>query len=138
MVKGIIIAPCSATLIYVVLGFFVSDARIQYGVAAAVLLMLLYLAVFSENIRFELEPDGTFRYFQKGKLRNSFRLEDCLVGYSRKSEGTSHDILLQVVCLENGQEETIDCSPIGLRRFEKMFQEIKGHTKEEAEVSAGV
>ena len=136
MLKGIIGAPLAGVLVFFVLNMFVRDPRIQLGVPVLVMLAILYISIFSENVRFEVDGDGTFRYYKKGKLRETYRMEDCVVGYRRSSDGglfASHDINLQVLTAD-GRETFIDCSPIGPRRFEQMYQQLRAHTSEGPEV----
>ncbi|MDL2233875.1 hypothetical protein LJC63_09920 [Ruminococcaceae bacterium OttesenSCG-928-L11] len=136
MLKGIIGAPFGGLVVYIALSFFVEDQRIVTGISAFICLLILYFSIVSESIRFELDNDGTFRYYKLGRVKHTFQLEDCLVGYHRRSEAGllgDHNIDLQIVT-EDGQETIIDCSPIGLRRFERMYESMKQYTNEEPEV----
>jgi hypothetical protein len=136
MVKGLVIAPCSAFVLYLVVSAFIQNAVILYGVPLLVFVILIYSALFGENIRFEVDG-GELRYYKRGKLKNSFQLAGCRVGYRRKSETgllASHDISLQIIQTENGEETFIDCSPIGPRQFERMYALMKSKTPEEPEV----
>jgi hypothetical protein len=85
LIKGIIIAPFGGLAAAIVLHFFLS-IFISYIVGGAITAILLYMAIFSENIRFELDGDGTFRYFKKGALRNTFNLPEYRIGYYAKTE----------------------------------------------------
>ena len=134
MLKGLLMAPCTAVLVFFVLNMFVGNSLILYGVPVLVFIVLIYMALFSENIRFELDGDGTMRYFKKGKLKKTYKLEEYLLGYHSKSDGTGHDISLRILHVESGEEESIDCSPIGARRFSDMYSSLKAHTNEEPEV----
>ena len=127
-------APCAAVVAYIGLNIFISDPLFLLGIPTLVFLMLLYLAIFSENIHFELDDEGTLRYYKRGKLKNTYNLESCLVGYHSKSDGTSTDISLHIHDMRNSLEEIIDCSPIGERQFQDMYAKLKGFTKEEPEV----
>ena len=134
MLKGFLMAPCSAVLVYFVLNIFVDSTLILFGVSVLVFAVLLYVAVFSENIRFELDEDGTLRYFQKGRLKKTYKLEEYLLGYYSKSDRLTTDITLRILHAESGEEESLDCSPLGERNFHNLFTSIKAHTKEEPEV----
>ena len=135
MFKGILMAPCSAVLIFFFLSLLnVRNNLLLFGIPGLIFLALLNMALFGENIRFELEQDGTLRYYRKGRLRSTFVLENCLLGYSSKSDGSDHDITLRIFDTESGGEESIDCSPIGRRRFADMYEAMKAFTKEEPEV----
>lgn len=136
MVKGLILAPFGAVLVYIIGGFFTENMTLLGAVAAAVFLLLVYMAIFSENIRFELEDSGTLRYYKKGSLKHEFDLSNCAAGYRRKSERGllgSHDITLEIADLSTGQEFFLDCSPLGLGGFERMFAGIESHTPKQEE-----
>jgi hypothetical protein len=137
MVKGIIFAPCAAALVYVVSYNFTDRFFVIWGLSAFVFFLLIYMAVFSENIYFELTSDGKLRYFKKGNLLKTFDLSKCNVGYHRRTETTvfilsSHDITLRI--LQDGSEEEIDCSPIGLTQFTEMFEQIEKFSANKIEV----
>jgi len=133
MLKGIVIAPCTAALIYFALNFFLDDVRIIYGASALIFISLVYIAIFSENIRFELE-DSTLRYFKKGKLRHTYPLEECRVSYHSKSDGTGSDITLYITHTASETQNIIDCSPLGSRKFNDMYAKMKACTREDPEV----
>lgn len=137
MLKGIISAPCAGLLVFFAAGFFINDIRIVYGISVLVCLLVLFISVFSENIRLELDKNGELRYYKGGRLRGSYALEHCVVGYHRESDTgllASHDIKLHILDVTSGEELDVDCSPLGLLRFEEMFTEIKQHTKDEPEI----
>jgi hypothetical protein len=74
LVKSIIIAPFTMVLVYIIAHLLLpTQACIVLGAAAGA--VLLYMAFFSENIYFELDDDGAFRYFKRGRQENglSFR-----------------------------------------------------------------
>ena len=134
MIKGLVMAPCAAVLVYIVLSIFVDNYMILLGVSALVFLAILYITIFSENIRFEVNDDGTMRYFKKGKPQKIYILEEYRFGYNSKSDSISSDIILNILHIESGEEEYIDCSPIGLRKFSDMYEKLKKYSKEETEV----
>ena len=134
MLKGIIMAPCAAVVAYFILNIFINNTMAVLGIPALIFIALIYMAIISENIRFELEPNGTMRYFKKGKLRKIYNLEEYLIGYRSQSDGAGSDITLHIVHAESGTEEHIDCSPIGSRKFSNMYTQIKSYSKEEPEV----
>jgi hypothetical protein len=127
MIKSFVIAPVTGLfvggLMYYFAGVFIG---VLAGLAAGA--ALLYMTFFSENIYFELDEDGSFRYFKKGTLRNSFAIQRCNVGYYRKSERGllgSHDIRLKILDPEAGEDEIeIDCSPLGVSGFHEMFERL--------------
>lgn len=137
MVKGLILAVFAGFAGYFITGFFTQDLRLIYGIPAALFLILTWLALVSENIRFELEPGGQLRYFKRGRLKHSCQLKNCGAGYRQRSENGifgSHDITLNLVDMETAQQTSLDCSPLGPSRFERMFRAIEGHTATQPEV----
>lgn len=141
MIKGIVIAPCTAMVVYLIMRFFVANRLVLVGVPLLLFAILLFMALFSENIKFEIDSKGKLTYYKMGKCVHSFHLPDCSVGYRRSSETSfppSHDIQMDICNLQDGSEETIDCSPLGLGRFEEMYAEIGRYSADEPEVlSAG-
>jgi hypothetical protein len=135
MIKGIIISPLSGILVFLLAQIFLPiPLCVVLGIATAA--ALIYMTVFSENIYFELEDDGTFRYFEKGSLKNTFELSKCRIGYYRKTEWGifgSTDINLNI--LDTGGEETgIDAGPLGAGQFEGMFKEMEKYAIKDVEV----
>jgi hypothetical protein len=135
MVRGIIISPFTGILVFVLAQIFLSiplSAAAGIGTAA----VLLYIAVFSENIHFELEDNGTFRYFQKGALKHTFKLSECRVGYYRRTEWGilgNNDISLKILD-DEGDETNIEAGPLGTGQFEDMFEEMEKHAIQNIEV----
>ena len=137
MIKGLVTAPFSGLVVYIVARWLFTDSDLWAGGAAVLtFLALLYIVVFSENVYFELAPNGTFRYYKRGKLQSSHNIPKCAVGYRRESTtgfmGTD-DITLWIQ--EEGKEEVdIDCSPLGASRFDKMFGELETFSQNKPEV----
>jgi hypothetical protein len=126
LIKGIIIAPFGGLVAAIILHFFLS-AFISYITGGAITAILLYMAIFSENIRFELDGDGTFRYFKKGALRNTFNLSEYRIGYYAKTESGvfgNNDIQLKLLNTE-GEETDIEATSLGTSRFYSMFAEME-------------
>ena len=140
LIKGIVSAPAAALLVFAVLTYFSDNPLIVLGIPCAILLLVLYMSLFSENIFFELDETGKFRYFKRGRLKKEYNLRRCLVGYRMKSESGiwgNHDITLQIQALdapENPFDDYIDCSPLGPGRFDAMFDRMRQFTGEQAEV----
>jgi hypothetical protein len=126
MVKSIVQAPLSGVLVFFITQIFLPvPVCLILGLAAAGI--LLYMAFFSENIFFELEDDGVFRYFKRGRPENTFDLKNCRIGYYRKSESGfsgNHDINLRILDGE-GNEASIDAAPLGVTGFYEMFEEMQ-------------
>jgi hypothetical protein len=142
LIKGIIIALFTGFVIYIVLSWFISNAVAGLGIPALVALAILYITVFSEDIYFELEPDGVLRYYKRRIIQNTFDLKNCYIWYQRKSETgfpPSHDITLKV--LNTGAEDGevwIDCSSLGLDQFNEMFTTMEEFAlKDKSVLSAG-
>jgi hypothetical protein len=135
LVKGIIISPLSGILVFFLAQIFLSVpicAVLGILTAAA----LLYMTVFSENIYFELESNGTFRHFKKGTLKNTFDLSKCSIGYYRRTEWGlfgNNDIDLKIMDAE-GKETNIEAGPLGTAQFEDMFEEMEKFTINDKEV----
>jgi hypothetical protein len=135
MIKGIIISPLSGILVFFLAQIFLPVPLCAVlGIVTAVALM--YMAVFSENIYFELEDDGTFRYFKKGTLKNTFELSKCRIGYHRRTEWGifgNNNIDLDILDAE-GEKTGIEAGPLGTRQFEDMFGEMEKYAIKNIEV----
>jgi hypothetical protein len=137
MFRGVIISPLSGILVYLLAQIFLPVTLCAVlGIVVAALLM--YMAVFSENIHFELEDNGTFRYYKKGTLENTFELSKCRIGYYRKTEWGifgNNNIDLKILDAK-GEETKIEAGPLGTGQFEDMFEEMEKHTIKNVEVLA--
>jgi hypothetical protein len=125
MIKGVIYAPFSAIVIVIIVSFFTVNRFILYGLAAAVFLAMLYIALISSNIYFEVTPDGKLRYFKGGSLKQSFDIAKCGVGYYRKSDSgflQSHTLWLKILPEGRTKEIQVDCDALGLNRFMEMYE----------------
>lgn len=130
-IKSILLAPFAALGIFFVVIFALQffslgemDVYLVVGLPALALLIGLYMAFFSENIKFEIEPEGECRYYKAGKLKKKWDLKRCTVGYRHKTTtsrgSTTHDIDFKIRD-EAGAEESVDCSALGPTRFQAMF-----------------
>jgi hypothetical protein len=139
--KGMVIALFTGAAAYIITGLFTGSALFGLGIPILVTLAILYITVFSEDIYFELEPDGLFRYYKRRILQNTFDLKHCYVSYYRKSEGgfpPTHDITLTIVDAAEGGETGFDCAPLGLDQFNEMFAEMENFAlKDRTVLSAG-
>jgi len=137
MLKGIIIAPFSGIVLFIVAQILLPTLVCAVlGVAAAAL--IVYITVFSENIYFELDDDGVFRYFKKGTLQNTLDLSKYKVGYHRKTDWGilgNNDIRLQFLSAE-GEESEIDAGPLGTTQFNEMFESMEKYAIKDVEVLA--
>jgi hypothetical protein len=139
--KGMVIALFTGAAAYFVTGLFIGSALFGLGVPILVTLSILYITVFSEDIYFELEPDGVFRWYKRRILQNTFNLTQCYIAYHRRSEGgfpPTHNITLTIADTAGGGETGLDCAPLGLRQFNEMFAVMEHFTmKDRAVLSAG-
>jgi hypothetical protein len=128
MIRGVIIAPFGGLAIFIVGQIFLPALLcVILGIGAVAL--LAYWAIFSENIYFELDDDGTFRYFKRGKVQNTFNLSKYKIGYYRKTEwgilGDNHiDLKLYD---EQGEETDIEAGPLGTSPFNEMFENMENY-----------
>lgn len=91
-----------------------------------VLVGMVLSAIFSENIAFEIYPDGKMRYLQKGKLKKEYNIAECQFGYKQVSgRNTATNITLDIG-LPDGEVEHIDVSPLGTMKFFKMYEHLGG------------
>jgi hypothetical protein len=135
MIKGIIVAPFGGLFVFL-LAQILLPVPLCAVLGVAVTAIIVYIAVFSENIYFELDNDGTFRYFKKGTLQNTFELSKYRTGYYRRTEWGifgSNDIKLKLLDAE-GKETGIDAGPLGTAQFDEMFKEMGKYAIKDVEV----
>ena len=133
--KGIIATPFSALVAFIITQIFL-PVPVCAVLGIAVGLALAYLTIFSENIYFELDENGSFRYFKNGKLRNEFELSKYRIGYYRKTESGflgNVDIDLKLMDSE-GEETSIDAGPLGTPQFDEMFEQMEKFAIKDIEV----
>lgn len=139
---SLVLAVCGAVaatvIAWFVLSFFPAVGGavalfVPLGLGLLVLVGMVYSALFSENIRFELEADGAFRYFKRGTLQQSYQLAQCTVGYTQKSgRNMTTDLELKIVD-ETGHQHRIDGTPLGHAQFHYMFEAMAAHSPKEVE-----
>ena len=137
LIKSLTVAIFAPAFVFFIVLMFSSSYFVPAIVAGLVFIFAFYTSLFSENIRFVIE-NGEFKYFKNGKLKETFILKETNFRYRIKSTsdgtGTSHDINLYVSKLSDIKdtdeisETLIDCSPIGIRKFEKMFDLLGGES----------
>jgi len=84
-----IYSPGAALVVMGVVGVFTHDPIFIYGLPAVSFAAMLYYALVSSNIYFELLPDGRLRYYKSGKLKQTFDAQpnkSYLLGYDKESE----------------------------------------------------
>jgi hypothetical protein len=84
--KGMVIALFTGAAAYIITGIFTGSALFSLGIPILVTLSILYITVFSEDIYFELEPDGLFRYYKRRILQNTFNLKHCTSPITEKAK----------------------------------------------------
>ena len=132
---SMIIAVFGSAALFFVVSMFTRNSYILFSIPGVVLLMSVYMAVFSENIRFEIQEEE-FKYIKRGKVRNTFDLRNCYSGYKvRTSDGSADNIQLYLVEKNTNQAEeiSIDCTALGVNKFYKMYEDIKKFTEEKPE-----
>jgi hypothetical protein len=133
LIKGIILAPFGGLFVFIVVRFFTRNPLIGWGLPVLAAAALIYMALFSEDIYFEIDDSGEFRYFKRRTLQKSLNLKSCLVGYRRKSESGilgNHYITLRILDTEGDNEEyNVDCGPLGVNRFHSMYQRMESLAK---------
>ena len=125
---GIVGVAFGGVAAVIVGGFFIDDQTVLIAVTAAVCAVILLATILSESIAFTITPEGQFAYFKYGKIQHYFDLKHCYVGYfSKTSDTIDRNISLRI--LPEGKDETdmvfIDASPLGKKRFEKMFAQME-------------
>ena len=126
MLVGFIAAPVAGIGAVIICSFFISDQIALGAIGAIAFMMILLLTIFGERVTFTISADGQFSYYKRKKRKHQFDLKRCQVGYSLKSsDSIEYNIRLRI--LPEGQTETvdIDASPLGWRRFEKMFKQME-------------
>jgi hypothetical protein len=134
LVKGLITVPFGGLVIFIIAQIFlpVPICGVLGVVAAAA---IAYITVFSEAIYFELDDDGTLRYFKRGTLQNTYELSKYRVGYHRKTEwGILGNNDIQLKFLDTaGKESELDAGPLGTTQFDEMFAAMEEHAIKDVE-----
>ena len=126
LIKGIVMTPFGALAAFLITQIFL-PVPVCAIIAIAIALVLGYLTIFSENIHFELDENGVFRFFKNGKLQKEFELSKYRIGYFRKTEMGflgSVDIDLKLVDYQ-GEETSVDAGPLGTSQFDEMFEHME-------------
>jgi hypothetical protein len=127
MIQGLIVTPFGGLAVFIIAHIFIPSLWlcILLGLAAAA--FLAYSTILGENIHFELDDNGTFRYFNRGQLKNTFELSKYSIGYHRRTERGflgNNTIRLKLVNSE-GEETEIEAGPLGTTQFNTMFEEME-------------
>jgi hypothetical protein len=135
MIKGIILAPFAGLAVFV-LGQIILPFPLCIVLGLAAAAFIVHTTVLGEDIYFELDDNGLFRYFCRKKEKNTFELSKFHLGYFRKTEWGilgNNTIRLKLVNQE-GEETEIDAGPLGTTQFYKMFEEIEKFAIKDTEV----
>jgi hypothetical protein len=151
LLASLIFAPCAAFAVFFVGNMFVQNKMVLGGVVIAIFLFLTYAAVTTGDVRIELE-NARLRYFEKGKLREDFKLQNCAARYDIAPQAgfpRTYEIKLYIRRLnkkirekekgkskekEKEKEIMLDCSPIGPKQFKQLFELMEQQMgKEETE-----
>lgn len=117
MIWALVGAPIGGLIVWGISTYFLSQTM-AVALGIFITLISVYINVFSDNIKFEVE--GTkFRYYKRNKLVKEYELTAAEVGYNIKQSNTADDMNLRI----NG--DVIDCAPLGLIQFKNMYAEIE-------------
>ena len=133
LIKSLGLAVLGPIVLAIIIYFFTENMMIIIIPPAIVGLWLLKLAIFSENIRFEIEKTGQFRYIQRNEIKLNINLSEYYCGYRAKtSDGSADNLTLSLLKVDGkSEEERIDCTALGLSKFYKMYDLIESYTKKE-------
>jgi hypothetical protein len=139
LVKGLITVPFSGIFVFIVAQIFLPVVICGVlGVVAAA--AIAYVTIFSEAIHFELDDDGTLRYFKRGTLQSTYELSKYRLGYHRKTEWGilgNNNIRLKFMDTD-GKESEVDAGPLGTTQFDGMFAAMEGYAiKDVEQLTAG-
>lgn len=132
LISSLVVAIVTGAVLYFVIGIFTDNPWIYMGISGAIFLLLLHGAFFSENIRFEVEG-SEFRYYQKGKLKDTVELTKAMIGYDIKTTNGSADYIYLLMNVDNVEQKSIDATSIGLTKFYKMYDVLKQYAKEKGD-----
>ena len=123
--KNIVYAVAGSLVVMLVASWFLSGAvAVVLGVAVA--LLIVYFAVYRDNIRVTVDGD-TLSFWRFGTLLHEFPVAEC--GFKanivtrRDMTGGDSDCTLRVVDA-GGEETSIDCSMMGKTRFMRLLEDL--------------
>ena len=131
--KEFVLAPFSGFFVVWVASLFTKNGWVLSGVFLAVIALYAFLTFFNEDIRFELHQTGTLYYYKRSRLVQSIELRNYAVERRETGGGTLFPAFLLLLCLveeHSGEKTEIDCTPIGKKRFDDMYREIRSYSKE--------
>ncbi|MFV0412912.1 MAG: hypothetical protein ACK5L3_06510 [Oscillospiraceae bacterium] len=129
LIKGILLAPFAAAGVFLLVAFILQFVNLgntvwyvlAFGLPVLAFAGMLYSAIFSENIRFELDETGNFRYFKREKLLAEYALGSCRLGSTKRRSGLGSSYISLKILPQNGEMAVIDCEPLGDAVFDRMY-----------------
>ena len=121
LLKSLLVAVAAPVALFFVVSIFTEKSWLLYGIPSIAFVFLVYCAIFSENIRFIIEGNR-LEYYKRSKLE-TYDLNLYDVGYRAKTtDGDPDHIYLYLT--KKGEEDSIsiDCTPLGLSKFYKMYE----------------
>lgn len=124
-------------------GWFVAVAInagnwLLYLLPAVFVLGAAWLFLLGDNIKIELEPDGTMRCYKNNRLRHTFFLPNCEVSRPapRKQRGLAPAIRTLTVSCDGGSTVKLDCECLGEAQFTLLCNTIQQIKQQEAGMPA--
>ena len=134
LVWSLILAVGGGVFLWFVISIFTENSLIIYGISGGLFAIMTYMAIFSENIKFEI-TGSNFKYYKRAKLVNDLDLKEYTSGYRQKSsDGSVDDITLTLVNKKTEEVIQIDATPIGSRKFFEMYELIDVYAKHVAKL----
>lgn len=98
-----------------------------YIAAVVILLLFVFFEIRSLQMHVDLYDDGTLEYYGSGgKLKHKFNVNDISIdATTRSSSGTLDSISFDVLDHSNGKKYSLDFTPLGRSRFNRLFEKIK-------------
>ena len=130
-IKSLTIAVVTPVFVFFITGLFTENIWIATGVAALIFIFLIYMTIFSENIKFVV--DGEKLEYYKRKRLETYNLKECVVGYRAKTtNGSADHLYLEILNKKTKESKDIDCTALGLNKFYKMYDLIEAASANKA------
>lgn len=127
LIKSLGIAIIAPVALAFIIDWFTQNPLIVLGIPAVILVFLLFTSIFSENIKIELDGN-TLRYYKRNKLKGEYDLLNSdirLRTRTNMSAGTSSREHYLYITPAGGSEDYIDCSPLGFKQSNDLFERIQ-------------
>lgn len=105
-------------IVGLLVGYFSGKTNYAIISFAIVEVLLLFMIVSSDRIRFELDGKK-FRYYKKNKLVSEYDLENSKIGYHTVTGGNSSKLDLYI------NDDVIHCEPLGRFKFDEMYNDLE-------------